>query len=44
MISPFLAEVIGTACILLFGSGVVAGCVLKDSKAENAGWIVITWA
>lgn len=44
--SAFLAEMIGTAFILLFGSGVVAGVVLHKSKANNGGWIVITaaWA
>ncbi|MDK2803000.1 MAG: glycerol uptake facilitator protein [Peptostreptococcaceae bacterium] len=40
--TPFIAEIIGTMVLLLFGSGVVAGCVLKQSKAENAGWVVIT--
>ena len=39
--TPFIAEIIGTMVLLLFGSGVVAGCVLKQSKAENAGWVVI---
>ena len=44
--SPFLAEVIGTALIMLFGCGVVAGAVLTKSKANGGGWIVITfgWA
>lgn len=40
--TPFIAEIIGTMVLLLFGSGVVAGCVLKQSKSENAGWVVIT--
>jgi glycerol uptake facilitator protein len=42
----FLAEVVGTAILILFGDGVVAGVLLARSKAENAGWIVITfgWA
>ena len=42
----FMAEMIGTAFILLFGGGVVAGVVLNKSKANNSGWIVITiaWA
>lgn len=42
----FLAEMVGTALIILFGGGVVAGCVLDKSKSQNAGWIVITaaWA
>jgi glycerol uptake facilitator protein len=42
----FTAELIGTAILILFGDGVVAGVLLARSKAENAGWIVITlgWA
>jgi glycerol uptake facilitator protein len=42
----FLAEVIGTAILIVLGDGVVAGVLLSRSKAENAGWIVITfgWA
>lgn len=44
--SPFLGELIGTAVLLLLGNGVVANVVLKQTKGENAGWIVITagWA
>lgn len=42
--TPFLGEFIGTMLLLIFGSGVVAGVLLKSSKAENAGWIVITTA
>jgi glycerol uptake facilitator protein len=39
-------EFIGTAIILLFGSGVVANVVLNHSKGQGGGWIVITfgWA
>lgn len=40
--SEFLAEMIGTMILIIFGGGVVAGVVLKDSKAENSGWVVIT--
>jgi glycerol uptake facilitator protein len=40
--SPFLAELIGTAILVLFGDGVVAGVILKGTKSENSGWIVIT--
>ena len=41
-----LGEFLGTMVLILFGNGVVAGVVLKDSKAENSGWIVIAtgWA
>jgi glycerol uptake facilitator protein len=38
----FTSEMIGTAILILFGDGVVAGVLLARSKAENAGWIVIT--
>lgn len=42
----YLAEFIGTMILIIFGDGVVAGVLLKNSKAENSGWIVITfgWA
>ncbi|WP_147803105.1 MIP/aquaporin family protein [Alkalicoccus halolimnae] len=40
--SPFWGEVIGTMILIIFGGGVVAGVVLKDSKAAAGGWIVIT--
>ena len=43
MTSPFLGEFLGTAVLILLGNGkVVAGVVLKRSKAEASGWIVIT--
>lgn len=36
----------GTALLVLLGNGVVAGVVLRGTKNENAGWLVITigWA
>ncbi|MFD2629850.1 MIP/aquaporin family protein [Oceanobacillus kapialis] len=40
--SEFLAELIGTMILIIFGGGVVGGVVLKKSKAEGAGWVVIT--
>lgn len=40
--SNFLSELIGTFLLILLGDGVVAGVVLKKSKSEGAGWIVIT--
>lgn len=42
----FLAELLGTALLILLGNGVVAGVVLKGTKNENSGWLVITigWA
>jgi glycerol uptake facilitator protein len=46
MRSPILGEFMGTLMLILLGDGVVAGVLLKRSKAENSGWIVITtgWA
>src|SRR5215212_3336842 len=41
--SIFGAEVIGTALLILLGDGVVAGVLLNLSKAQNGGWIVITF-
>jgi glycerol uptake facilitator protein len=37
------AEIIGTAILILLGDGVVAAVLLNHSKAQNSGWIVITW-
>ena len=44
--SPYLAEFLGTALLVLFGNGVVANVVLARTKGNNSGWIVITagWA
>jgi len=44
MTEKFLAEVFGTAVLILLGDGVVAAVLLAKSKAQNAGWIVITMA
>jgi len=41
--STFLAELVGTMCLILLGDGVVANVILKRTKGENSGWIVITW-
>jgi glycerol uptake facilitator protein len=45
-VSDVLGEFLGTMVLIILGSGVVAGVLLKRSKAENAGWMVITtgWA
>jgi glycerol uptake facilitator protein len=42
----YIAEFIGTMLLIILGDGVVAGVLLRNSKAENSGWIVITfgWA
>lgn len=42
--SPFLAEFIGTALVILLGNGVVANVVLTGTKGNGGGWIVITTA
>lgn len=44
--SPFTAELIGTMILILLGNGVVANVVLKDTKGNGGGWMVITtgWA
>ncbi|MBX6381174.1 MAG: aquaporin family protein [Thermoflavifilum aggregans] len=43
---PFLAEMLGTAILILLGDGVVANVLLKRTKGQQSGWIVITfgWA
>jgi len=40
--SGFLAELVGTFILVLMGDGVVANVLLKRSKGEGSGWIVIT--
>jgi glycerol uptake facilitator protein len=40
----FLGELVGTLVLILLGGGVVAGVLLEKTKAQNAGWIVITTA
>lgn len=44
--SPFFGELIGTALLILLGDGVVANAILKQTKGNSGGWIVITagWA
>lgn len=41
--TPFWAEMVGTALLLLLGDGVVANVLLRGTKGENSGWIVITF-
>jgi len=43
---PVIAEIIGTAILILLGGGVVANVVLSKTIGNNSGWIVITtgWA
>ncbi|GAA4430588.1 MIP/aquaporin family protein [Pontibacter saemangeumensis] len=44
--SAFAAELIGTMFLILLGNGVVANVVLKDTKGNSSGWMVIStgWA
>jgi glycerol uptake facilitator protein len=44
--TPFLGEFVGTLILILLGDGVVACVLLKRSKGEASGWMVITagWA
>jgi glycerol uptake facilitator protein len=46
MTPQLLGEFLGTMMLVLLGDGVVAAVLLKRSKAEGSGWIVITagWA
>jgi len=42
--TPFLAEFFGTMILILLGGGVVANVVLKGTKGNSSGWIVISTA
>lgn len=44
--SILIAEILGTMLLIILGNGVVANVVLKGTKGNNSGWIVITtgWA
>ena len=44
VVSPFMGEFMGTMVLILLGNGVVAGVLLKHSKAEGAGWLTIATA
>ena len=46
MDNRFFGEFMGTMVLVLMGNGVVANVLLKKSKAEDAGWMVIAtgWA
>ena len=41
--TEFVAEIIGTMILILLGNGVVANVVLKGTKGNNSGWIVISF-
>lgn len=40
--SEFMGELLGTMILIICGVGVVGGVLLKWSKAEDAGWVVVT--
>ena len=44
--SPFVAEIVGTMMLMLFGTGVNANVSLNKTIGNNGGWIVTTfgWA
>ena len=44
--SPFAAELVGTALLMLVGTATNANVVLTDTKGHNSGWLVIAtgWA
>jgi len=46
MMNPYIAEVVGTALLILFGNGVVCNVVLSRTKGHGAGWLTIAagWA
>ena len=46
MTKQVVGEFLGTAVLILMGNGVVANVLLRKSKAEGAGWMVIAagWA
>jgi glycerol uptake facilitator protein len=41
--NPFLAELVGTAILILLGNGVVANVNLTGTKGHAGGWIVIAF-
>ena len=42
--TPFVAEILGTMLLILLGTGVVANVLLKDTKGNDSGLVVITLA
>ena len=42
MLNELFAEFIGTFLLILLGNGVVANVVLKDTKGNNGGWLLIS--
>ena len=42
MLNELFAEFIGTFLLILLGNGVVANVVLKDTKGNGGGWLLIS--
>ncbi|CAI89588.1 MIP/aquaporin family protein [Pseudoalteromonas sp. APC 3694] len=42
--TPFIAEILGTALLILIGGGVVANNILKKTIGEGGGWMAVTTA
>jgi glycerol uptake facilitator protein len=42
MLRILCGEFLGSAFLIIFGGGVVAGALLNKSKAQNGGWMAIT--
>lgn len=44
--TPFVAEILGTFILILLGQGVNANNTLKDTYAQDSGWLMVTfgWA
>ena len=42
MMNPYLAEFVGTALLMLFGSGVVANDLLDKTNGHDSGWLVLS--
>ena len=40
--TPFIAEILGTALLILLGGGVVANVNLNKTIGQGSDWIVIT--
>jgi glycerol uptake facilitator protein len=39
--NEIIAEILGTMLLILLGNGVVANVVLRDTKGQNGGWLLI---
>lgn len=43
MSQAFVSEIVGTAILVLLGTGVVANVILPKNKGFSSGWVVITF-